>query len=98
MTTTLQTYGFDSYPYLHVARRRCLPYARVLSYVDILDRAWETRSLTWMFDEADMLDEIDMEAIFVAWREEMKRRYPLAGIIDLMTPLVASQVIGQVSQ
>lgn len=31
--STLQAYGYDSYPYLHVARRMCVPYAEVLRYV-----------------------------------------------------------------
>lgn len=93
--TTLSHYGFDSYPYLHIARRRGLPYVRVLAYVEMLDRK-PTRE--WMHDEVDHLDKADMEAIVVAWRQEMIRRYPLAGITDLATPLMVSKIIGEVTQ
>lgn len=36
VTTTLQAYGFDSYPFRHLANRLCLPYETVLLVVEAL--------------------------------------------------------------
>ena len=69
--TTLQHFGYDSFPYLHVARRRFLSYTTVLCYVEMLERQPTER---WMHDEIDKLEEADMEEIMVAWRQELKRR------------------------
>ena len=36
--TTRNFYGYDSYPYLHIAQRLRVPYGRVLAYVDAIER------------------------------------------------------------
>jgi len=67
VVTTLQTYGFDSYPYLHVSRRLRLPYARVLSVL----REVEDNLLG---DNARGLSNYDLEQIVAAYNGEMCRR------------------------
>lgn len=64
MTTTITAYGFDSYPYLHVARRRCLPYEFVLEVVSLLEAGETTPAM----------DPLDLAAIIAAYSAEQRRR------------------------
>ena len=76
MTTTIQAYGFDSFPYLHVSRRLITPYAVVLAYVDFLDRKGgdETPLRDVDYDRLITLNHTERTAIKRAWDEEHKRR------------------------
>lgn len=78
MATTLQTYGFDSYPYLHVSRRLGLRYADVLAYVEHLTAEKHLLpGLEGLFPTSRVGDD-DADKIFDVWRQEMTRqgRYP----------------------
>jgi len=67
--TTLQAYGFDSYPYLHVARRLGLPYGMVLLAVDMIDRG--------IFPS--MLPPFEAAVIQTTYDEEQRRRANAGG-------------------
>ena len=64
--TTLLAYGFDSFPYLHVARRLKLPYAMVLAVIDDLEGK--------IYDTITMLPDAVAVEILRVYDEEQKRR------------------------
>lgn len=64
----------DSYPYLHVARRRCVPYADVLCLVAF----WDKRQYNGKFDS---LTDLDRRHVFQAYCVEQFWR-----VKDAVTP------------
>jgi hypothetical protein len=65
----------DSFPYLHLSRRLCLPYARVLAYVELLDHGGgRDENRKWCLRECDLLEEPDMEQIMAVWSREKIRQ------------------------
>lgn len=74
MVTTLQTYGFDSFPYLHVSRRLLLPYADVLAYVDHLTAGKHLLDGPEALFPVEKIGDDDADVIFDVWQQEMNRQ------------------------
>jgi len=64
--TTIAVYGYDSFPYLHAARRMCLPYALVLQAVACIEKGEPLPA------ECSDLDEAQIRAAHAA--EQERRR------------------------
>lgn len=64
---------FDSYPYLHASRRRCISHAMALLYVDGLDRRIDLEARKKLASRLG-LSLRDCTELEDAWRNEQLRR------------------------